>query len=169
MSYSNSLGDIYQPSTTTNVFTTELVPVSIPAGDAGRVPGAVKDALGQQFGARPENRAGWGSGAQTGKVWITFYDLPSTPTANRERMLRSAIRSAAAALMSSAAGSLPPQLLLPGDVARSTVSPREQEEQGNSLLTPSFRMTPPMIAAGLLALGLLGAAAYTSTSRRVSR
>lgn len=125
-------------------YTTELRPFGISAAEAPRVPQRLITALKRRFGEVGQFNAGWGSGAQRGKIWVIFSTSPMVTDQLRASELAAAVAEAAGASGGMLVlpggtyqGGIPAALALPADLA--TVPARDLQAE---LVRAGFSVGP---------------------------
>lgn len=125
-------------------YTTELRPFGISAAEAPRVPQRLITALKRRFGEVGQFNAGWGSGAQRGKIWVIFSTSPQITDEGRAQLLAEAVAEAAGASGGmlvlpggTYSGGIPAALALPADLA--TIPARDLQAE---LVRAGFSVGP---------------------------
>jgi len=96
----HGLGNVTTPTyrqINPGTYTTELRPFGISSAEAPNVPRRLITALKFRFGEVGKFNAGWGSGAQRGKIWVIFSTLDTVTPEGRARGLAEAVAEAAGA------------------------------------------------------------------------
>jgi hypothetical protein len=125
-------------------YTTELTPYGIAPANAPRVPQLVISALKRRFGEVGPFKAGWGSGAQQGKVWVIFSAPLILNDAGIARALEEGVSEASTGAGGMLAlpgqrptGGVPASIALPADVV--TLSARDLQTE---LARAGFNLGP---------------------------
>jgi hypothetical protein len=150
-------------------YVSELRPFGISSANAPRVPQLLINALSRRFGSmdRPKFQAGWGSGAQRGKIWVLFTTGPLVTDEGRAREFAAAVAEAAGAVGGMLVlpgqvyqGGIPAALALPADLA--TVPARDLQTE---LLRAGFSLGPAGVDGDF---GTASRAALTAAGERLS-
>lgn len=129
-------------------YTTEFTPYGVSAADAPGAPQIIIEEVNRIFGGSIVPRAGWGSGAQAGKIWLIFatqeYLTPEGRAAELARAAAAASRRAGGMLAlpgqrpaPSASGGVPASIALPADLV--TLSARALQTE---LARAGFNLGP---------------------------
>ena len=167
-------------------YTTELTPYGVSAAQAPGAPQILIEEVNRIFGGSIVPRAGWGSGAQAGKVWLIFstqdYLTPEGRGAELARAAAAASGRVGGMLAlpgqrpASSSSSVPSSIALPADLV--TLSARDLQTE---LARAGFNLGPSGVdgdfgAASVAALnaavertGIEGVRAKTRTSVTMTR